>query len=61
MNPNIMMKGNDHKRQILLSYFENDEPINELTFSRTKTKEIKIEDNEKILRLENNKRKGENE
>jgi len=61
VNPNIIMKGNDHKRQILLSYFENDEPINELTFSRTKAKEIKIEDNEKILRLENNKRKGENE
>ena len=61
VNPNIIMKGNDHKRQILLSYFENDEPINELTFSRTKAKEIKIEDTEKILGLENNKRKGENE
>lgn len=36
VNPNILMKGNDHKRQILLSYYENDEPQNQLTFNRTK-------------------------
>lgn len=27
VNPNILMKGNDHKRQILLNYYESDEPI----------------------------------
>lgn len=27
VNPNILMKGNDNKRQILLSYYESEEPI----------------------------------
>lgn len=35
VNPNVLMKGNDTKRQILLSYYESDEPINELTYART--------------------------
>lgn len=41
VNPNILMKGNDSKRQILLSYYESDEPIDQITFSRTKQKELK--------------------
>ena len=36
VNPTILMKGNDNKRQILLSYYESEEPINEITMSRTK-------------------------
>ena len=36
INPNILMKGNDTKRQILLSYYESDEPINQITMNRTK-------------------------
>lgn len=40
VNPNILMKGNDSKRQILLSYYEADEPVNQMTYSRTKRKEI---------------------
>lgn len=40
VNPNLLMKGNDHKRQILLSYYNSDEPIEEMTFSRTKRNEI---------------------
>ena len=40
VNPNILMKGNDQKRQILLSYHESEEPINEITVSRTKQKMI---------------------
>lgn len=36
VNPNILMKGNDHKRQILLSYYESETPINEISMSRTK-------------------------
>lgn len=36
VNPNILMKGNDNKRQILLSYYETDEPINKITMTRTK-------------------------
>lgn len=40
VNPNILMKGNDHKRQILLSYYESEEPINEISMSRTKRKPI---------------------
>lgn len=44
VNPNILMKGDDHKRQILLSYFESDEPIDELSFNRVKGKaEVKHE------------------
>ena len=40
VNPNILMKGNDTKRQILLSYYENKEPINAITTRRTKREEI---------------------
>ena len=40
VNPNILMKGNDTKRQILLSYYESDEPIDKVTMSRTKRKPI---------------------
>lgn len=36
VNPNILMKGNDTKRQILLSYYESEEPISKITLSRTK-------------------------
>lgn len=36
VNPNILMKGNDTKRQILLSYYESEEPISEISMSRTK-------------------------
>lgn len=36
VNPNILMKGNDTKRQILLSYYESEEPINQITMTRTK-------------------------
>lgn len=40
VNPNILMKGNDQKRQILLSYYESEEPADELTFARTQRKLI---------------------
>lgn len=54
VNPNILMKGNDTKRQILLSYYESEEPVNQITFSRTKQKalptkeenQLKIQDKE---------------
>ena len=36
VNPNILMKGSENKRQILLSYYESGEPIAEITYSRTK-------------------------
>lgn len=36
VNPNILMKGNDTKRQILLSYYESNEPIDQITMNRTK-------------------------
>lgn len=41
VNPNILMKGDDTKRQILLSYYESEETVEQLSFSRTKQKEIK--------------------
>ena len=40
VNPNILMKGNDTKRQILLSYYQSDEPINEITIERIKRQQI---------------------
>lgn len=40
VNPNILMKGNDCKRQILLSYYNSSEPIDSITYSRTKREEI---------------------
>lgn len=40
VNPNILMKGNDNKRQILLSYYNSEVPVNEITMNRTKRKEI---------------------
>jgi len=38
VNPNILMKGNDTKRQILLSYYESESPLDRLTLSRIKQK-----------------------
>lgn len=55
VNPNILMKGNDTKRQILLSYYESEEPINEITMSRTKRQPLpnsNPNDRESIKRLE---------
>jgi firmicute plasmid replication protein len=43
VNPNILMKGNDTKRQILLSYYQSEEPVEQISFSRTKQNEIKAE------------------
>ena len=40
VNPNILMKGNDTKRQILLSYYKADEPINVITMERIKRQQI---------------------
>ncbi|PGQ72769.1 MULTISPECIES: replication/maintenance protein RepL [Bacteria] len=40
VNPNIMMKGNDTKRQILLSYYEEDEPLNSIEVLRGKQKAL---------------------
>ena len=40
VNPNILMKGNDNKRQILLSYYQSNEPNEEITYSRVKRNKI---------------------
>jgi DNA-binding Lrp family transcriptional regulator len=45
VNPNILMKGNDTKRQILLSYYESENPIDEMTLNRIKQKAIPTEEN----------------
>ena len=49
VNPNILMKGNDTKRQILLSYYESEEPVDQITFSRTKQQEIQAKDPEQLV------------
>lgn len=38
VNPNLLMKGNDHKRQILLSYYESETPLNGVAVSGRRTK-----------------------
>lgn len=45
VNPNILMRGNDTKRQILLSYYESDEPISQITMRRTKRTPLLEENN----------------
>lgn len=44
VNPNILMKGNDTKRQILLSYYQNDEPVHEFSYDRTVREEISTDE-----------------
>lgn len=59
VNPNILMKGNDTKRQILLSYYECEEPINEITMSRTKRIPLDNIAKEEQLKLESENKEGE--
>lgn len=40
INPNILMRGNDTKRQILLSYYNNPEPVNSINYNRVKSEPI---------------------
>lgn len=40
VNPNLLVKGNEHKRQILLSYYQSDKPISQISFSRHKQDEF---------------------
>jgi predicted transcriptional regulator len=40
VNPNILMKGDDTRRQILLSYYESQEPVNELSVNRQRRTRI---------------------
>nr|HEF1067544.1 replication/maintenance protein RepL [Campylobacter jejuni] len=51
VNPNIMMKGNDTKRQILLSYYEEEKPLNSIEILRGK--QTSLPENQ----LENSKQK----
>lgn len=44
VNPNLLMKGNENKRQILLSYFATEEPGAKISFSRTKQKAIETKE-----------------
>ena len=49
VNPNILMKGNDTKRQILLSYYESEEPVDQITLSRTKQKAIQTTEDKNLI------------
>ncbi len=40
VNPNIMMKGNDTKRQILLNYYEENKPLNSVEILKGKQKSL---------------------
>lgn len=59
VNPNILMKGNDTKRQILLSYYDTKNPINEISMTRTQREEIptdiiKLNNDGKVIDGDNN-------
>lgn len=49
VNPNILMQGNDNKRQILLSYYEADEPIEKMTYQRVNRDPISHEEPSTML------------
>jgi len=51
VNPNIMMKGNDTKRQILLSYYEEDKPLNSIEVLRGKQKSLSEQNTPKNYNL----------
>lgn len=53
VNPNILMKGNDTKRQILLSYYENDLPEASIEIKREPMEPINLETD--TLKLEGKK------
>lgn len=55
VNPSILMKGNDTKRQILLSYYNSDEPLEKISFNRVKRKIIENKVTEKLVNNEVNK------
>lgn len=46
INPDVLMRGNDGKRKMLLSYYESDEPINQITKSKVKAREKKNSEQE---------------
>ena len=52
VNPNILMKGDDTKRQILLSYYESDVPVDELTYSRIKRPKIESNDVNEVCAIQ---------
>ena len=62
VNPNILMKGNDTKRQILLSYYESEEPITKITLNRTKRPALEdtTQENEQISLLPQEIKESEN-
>lgn len=49
VNPNILVRGDDTKRQILLSYYQTEAPINKITMSRTKRKPIPLVQSKKEI------------
>ncbi|MCU5744979.1 replication/maintenance protein RepL [Bacillus cereus] len=51
VNPNIMMKGNDTKRQILLSYYEEDKPLNSIEVLRGKQHALPEKEHSKTSQL----------
>ncbi len=44
VNPNLLMKGNDNKRQILLSYYQSEEPVDAITHNRVKANAIQLQE-----------------
>jgi len=58
VNPNIMMKGNDHKRQMLLSYYEEEKPLNSIEVLRGRQQAIPEqsvpEKNQNLLEMNEN-------
>lgn len=45
VNPNVLMKGNDNKRQMLLNYYEEEKPLNTIEVLRGRKKPFLEPDN----------------
>ncbi len=43
INPNILMKGNENKRQLLLSYYKGDDPVEQITLDRAMQEPQQVE------------------
>lgn len=59
VNPNIMMKGNDTKRQMLISYYEEDKPLNSIEILRGKQKSLPEQKNKEIQQIQLEEKKDD--
>ena len=55
VNPDIIMKGNEKKRELLLTYFNSEEPIEELTKPKIKNTECEVRPKKRTIKKKQTK------